>query len=171
MMHFTVRTSLVGVTLVAFIGWATAVRATADQQKPPAAEERHEHAAEKPTADGHDHPETGTHQHADAAAVKNPVAADATSIASGKTLFAANCASCHGEAGLGDGKMGEQMKVKPANLTDANWKHGSSDGEIYTIIRDGIKTAGMQSFGPKLTEDQIWDLVNYIRSIGPAKSH
>lgn len=191
MMHFMARTTLVGVALVAVIGWATAVRTTADQQKPPATEEKHEHAAEdhehpaaeqhepeqhehsaeKPAAADHDHPVAGTHRHMDAAALKNPVAADDMSIASGKMLFAGNCASCHGDAGLGDGKMGEKLKVKPADLTDANWKHGSTDGEIYTVIHDGIKTAGMQGFGAKLTDKQIWDLVNYVRSIGPAKSH
>ncbi len=186
MMHLAVHTSLVGLTLVALIGWATAVRATAGQQKPLAAAEQHEHAAEhdhpaaagphehaaeKPAAAGHDDPVAGTPRHVDAAALKNPIAADDTSIAAGKMLFTSNCASCHGDAGLGDGKMGEKMNVKPANLTDANWKHGSTDGEIYTVIHDGIKTAGMQSFSPKLTENQIWDLVNYVRSIGPAKSH
>lgn len=179
-MHLSVRTSLVGVTLVAVFGWATAVRATEGQQKPAPAAEQHDHDAadhEHPaTADQHAHAEgeehaAGAHTHAAAAAVKNPVAADEKSVAAGKALYTTNCTACHGVAGLGDGKMGATMKVQPANLADAEWKHGPSDGEIYKAIKTGIKAAGMRAFSPKLTDHQIWDVVNYVRSIGPAKSH
>jgi cbb3-type cytochrome c oxidase subunit III len=120
----------------------------------------------------HQHPTAGgAHRHLEAAKLENPVAADAASIAAGKELYEKNCVSCHGASGKGDGKMGETMKTKPADLTDAEWKHGSSDGEIYTVVHDGIKTAGMRAYSPKLTAHQIWDLVNYVRSIGPRKSH
>jgi mono/diheme cytochrome c family protein len=165
MMHFTVRTSLVGVSLVAMLAWGTAV-SVAGQQKPAATTTDHDHAA----APQDEHAAEG-HRHAEAAAIKNPVAADEKSIASGKTLFTANCANCHGATGVGDGKMGATMKVKPADLTDATWKHGETDGEIFTVIKTGIKPAGMRAFSPKLTDKQIWDVVNYVRSIGPAKSH
>ena len=162
MMHFTVRRSLVGVTLVAVLGWATAIGTAAVQQKPAA-------TGQKPAATEHDeHAEEG-HHHEEAAALKNPAAADAKSIESGKTLYTANCAGCHGATGVGDGKMGATMKEKPANLTDATWKHGDSDGEMFTVIKTGIKAAGMRAFSPKLTDKQIWDVVNYVRSLGPAK--
>ena len=67
--------------------------------------------------------------------------------------------------------MGEDLDPKPADLTDAEWKHGPSDGEIFTVIRDGVKGTGMKSFSKKLTVHQIWDVINYVRSIGPSKSH
>jgi len=54
----------------------------------------------------------------------------------------------------------------PANLTDETWDHGSSDGEIFTVIRDGT-SSDMEAYKDRLTEKQIWQLVNYIRSIGP----
>ena len=113
----------------------------------------------------------GAHTHAEAAKLKNPVAADAASVAAGKQVYEKNCASCHGATGVGDGKMGEQLNPKPSNLTDAEWKHGSSDGEIFTVIKDGIKGSPMKAFNSKLTAKQMWDAVNYIRSLGPAKSH
>jgi cbb3-type cytochrome c oxidase subunit III len=120
----------------------------------------------------HQHPAgAGAHQHPEAAKLKNPVAADATSIAAGKQAFEKNCANCHGKTGVGDGMMGAELNPKPSNLTDADWKHGSSDGEIFTVIKDGVKGTGMKSFNSKLTTKQIWDVVNYVRTLGPAKSH
>jgi mono/diheme cytochrome c family protein len=119
----------------------------------------------------HEHPAGGEHRHPAAAKVKNPVAADAASIAAGNALYAKHCAGCHGDTGKGDGTMGDELNPKPANLTDADWKHGSSDGEIFTAVRNGIKGTGMKAFSRKMTAHQTWDVVNYLRSIGPAKSH
>jgi mono/diheme cytochrome c family protein len=113
--------------------------------------------------------EGGTHRHPEAAQMKNPVAADATSIAAGKAVFQKNCASCHGETGKGDGKMGAELNPKPSDLTDAEWKHGSTDGEIYKVIHDGVQKTAMKSFKSKLTDHEIWDVVNYTRSLGPSK--
>jgi mono/diheme cytochrome c family protein len=109
----------------------------------------------------------GAHRHPEAEKIKNPAIADAASIAAGQALFVKLCSSCHGDRGKGDGMMGEELDPKPANLTDADWKHGSSDGEIFTVIRDGVKGTGMKTFSKKLTVHQIWDVVNYVRSIGP----
>ena len=107
----------------------------------------------------------GTHVHADAAKLKNPVAANATSLAAGKKLYDAQCVSCHGAAGKGDGKGGELLKPVPSDITDATWKHGSTDGEIFTIIRDGSKQTGMRAYGSRIPANDIWNLVNYVRSL------
>jgi mono/diheme cytochrome c family protein len=115
----------------------------------------------------HEHPAGGAHQHPQAAKLKNPVAADAASIAAGQKLYDKQCAGCHGDTGKGDGTMGAELNPKPSNLADADWKHGPTDGEIFTVIRDGVKTTGMKAFAAKLTTHQLWDLVNYVRSIGP----
>jgi mono/diheme cytochrome c family protein len=111
------------------------------------------------------HPQGGAHHHPAAAKLKNPVAADATSVAAGKQLYDKQCAGCHGDAGKGDGAMGEELNPKPANLADADWKHGSTDGEIFTVIRDGVKSTGMKPYARKLTTHQMWDVVNYVRSL------
>jgi len=119
----------------------------------------------------HQHPPAGAHQHPQAAKLKNPVAANAASIAAGQKVYGEQCAGCHGDSGRGDGAMGEDLTPKPSNLADADWKHGSSDGEIFTVIQHGVKGTGMKAFARKLTAHQTWDVVNYLRSIGPAKSH
>lgn len=102
-----------------------------------------------------------------AARLKNPVQADAKSIAAGKATYDNACAKCHGETGKGDGRMGDELDPNPSNLVDGYWKHGSTDGNIYTAIHDGNKGTGMRAYGRKLTPHQIWDVVNYLRSIGP----
>lgn len=107
--------------------------------------------------------------HPEAAKLKNPVAANAASLAAGKKLYDAQCASCHGASGKGDGKAGELLKPPPSDLTDAEWKHGRSDGEIFTVIRDGAKQTGMRGYGSRIATNELWNLVNYVRSL-PAKT-
>jgi len=115
----------------------------------------------------HQHPAEGAHHHPKAAAIKNPVPANAASVAAGQALYQKQCAGCHGDSGKGDGAMGEELNPKPANLSDADWKHGSTDGEMFVVIRDGVKSTGMKPYARKLTTRQLWDVVNYVRSLGP----
>jgi mono/diheme cytochrome c family protein len=114
----------------------------------------------------HQHAE-GKHTHPDAAKMKNPVASSAASIAAGKKLYDAQCASCHGSTGKGDGKAGALLKPLPSDLSDAEWKHGSTDGEIFTVIRDGARQTGMRAYGSRIPANDIWNLVNYVRSLSP----
>jgi mono/diheme cytochrome c family protein len=104
--------------------------------------------------------------HPAAAKLKNPVPANAASVAAGLAVYQKQCAGCHGDTGKGDGAMGEELTPKPSNLSDADWKHGATDGEIFTVIRDGVKSTGMKPYGRKMTTHQLWDVVNYLRNIG-----
>jgi mono/diheme cytochrome c family protein len=146
-MRLIIRDALVTVTLTMAISIGLAAAGAQEHQHPGT------------------HPEGGAHRHPAAAKLKNPVAADATSVAAGKQLYDKQCAGCHGDTGKGDGAMGEELNPKPANLADADWKHGSTDGEIFTVIRDGVKNTGMKPYARKLTTHQIWDVVNYVRSL------
>jgi mono/diheme cytochrome c family protein len=120
------------------------------------------------TPQDHPHPaESGVQHNARAATMKNPVPAGTASIAAGLALYQTQCAGCHGETAKGDGTLGEELNPKPSNLTDAEWKHGSTDGEIFTVIRNGVGSTGMKAYGRKMTTHQLWDVVNYLRSIGP----
>ena len=129
-------------------------------------------SAQNPAPGQHD---AGAHTHPEAAKLANPVKPTPDSIAAGKKIYDTQCANCHGETGKGDGKMAASITTgpKPSDLTDKEWKHGSSDGEIFTLIHDGSKGTGMRGFGTKLQTDDIWNVVNYLRTLGPktAKSH
>lgn len=115
----------------------------------------------------HDQHKPDTHTHAAAAKIVNPVKADETSSAAGQKLFATHCATCHGSKGGGDGVQAAKFTPRPSNLVDAEWKHGPSDGEIFTVIRNGVPKTAMSPFGKKMTERQTWDIVNYMRGVGP----
>lgn len=123
-------------------------------------------------AQEHQHPaEGGAHRHPEAGKILNPVKPNETSIAAGKKLYDSNCSQCHGLTGQGDGKMAAMVDPKPSNLVDAESKHGSSDGEMFVVIRDGVKGTGMKGFGSKMTAHQMWDVINYLHSIGARSSH
>jgi mono/diheme cytochrome c family protein len=101
-----------------------------------------------------------------AAKVKNPVAPTAASIKAGEALYAKNCQFCHGPTGLGDGKL-VPKDMKPANLTDATWVHGATDGEIHAVITNGIPEKKMPGVKGRVSDADTWNIVNYVRSLGP----
>ncbi|MBA3945081.1 MAG: c-type cytochrome [Herpetosiphonaceae bacterium] len=87
-----------------------------------------------------------------------------TSISRATPIFKANCAPCHGVAGHGDGLAARTLNPPPANLT-APHVDQHPDGQIYGWIHDGFPGSAMPAFGQRLTSDQIWDLVDYVRHL------
>jgi mono/diheme cytochrome c family protein len=105
---------------------------------------------------------------AEAAKLKNPVVKSRETIEKGKALYRRHCASCHGVGGKGDG--GQALSGgEPSDLTDDEWDTGSTDGEIFVAIRDGL-SADMLAYKEKLKDDQIWTLVVFLRSLKPKPS-
>ena len=102
-----------------------------------------------------------------AAAVKNPVSANASSINKGRQAYLKACRHCHGEKGLGDGPLAPK-NPSPASLIDGEWKYGSTDGEIFAIISNGVGgDSEMKGHRSEMTATDMWNIVNYLRSIGP----
>ena len=102
----------------------------------------------------------------EAAKMKNPVASSAESVAAGKAVFTKNCRFCHGADAKGNGPMAPK-DTHPSDLTDAKWDRGSSDGEIFVVVRDGAGPKfDMKGYKGKLTDTDIWNVVNYLRSVG-----
>lgn len=109
--------------------------------------------------------QSSSEQREKAKEIKNPVASDEASLEEGRKLYALHCASCHGPQGKGDGGMALSGGT-PSNLVDEKWDYGGSDGEIFVVIRDGVSN-DMEGYKERLSEKQIWHIINYLRSIGP----
>jgi len=94
---------------------------------------------------------------------KNTVAANAASIADGKTLWGTHCKSCHGTKGLGDGPKAPQLKTEPGDFSKSDVQ-GQTDGSLFYKISQGRDD--MPGFKSKISDqDDIWSLVNYIRTL------
>ncbi len=102
---------------------------------------------------------------ADAAKKVNPVASDATSIASGKTLYGTNCKSCHGTKGKGDGPKSADLDKAPGDFSKPEFTN-QTDGAIFWKIATGKKP--MPSFKNELTDEQRWTVINYLRTFAAA---
>ena len=116
------------------------------------------------TAWAQEHP-TEPHNHAEGQALTNPVEATSESIGRGRQRYVFACRQCHGNRGQGDGDMSHAGGV-PSDFTDAIWQHGDSDGEIFLVIKEGV-SADMQPYGTQIPDEDIWHLVNYLRTLAP----
>jgi len=97
---------------------------------------------------------------------QNPVAADTRSVDSGKALYAANCAACHGTTGHGDGPNAAALNPKPLDLTVHVGLH--PDGQLFDLISNGVPRTQMPAWKGQLSETQRWDLLNYLRTLSSA---
>ena len=99
---------------------------------------------------------------------KNPMAPNASSLAEGKKVFTVDCVMCHGPEGDGKGDVAVSMKLTPPDYRDEAAMKKFTDGELFDIITNG--KGGMPAEGKRATPEQIWDLVNYVRSFAQKKS-
>ena len=111
-----------------------------------------------------------------AISVRNPIDSTPQSIAAGKRAYDANCAACHGNLAQGAVKAGmtisiieEQRGKQPPDLTDDQSDHGSSDGEIFAVIKRGLPPTMMAGFDGRIPDEDIWNIVNYLRTLRERK--
>lgn len=78
----------------------------------------------------------------------------------GQTAFAANCASCHGSEGRGDGPSGAKLDPKPSNFHDESME-GMSPFQAFNTIRMGVPGTGMAAFS-NFSDREVWDLAFYV---------
>lgn len=94
---------------------------------------------------------------------KNPVVSNAESIASGKSLWATHCKSCHGAKGLGDGTKASQLNTEPGDFSKNDF-HAQTDGSLFYKTSEGRDD--MPAFKRKIPNaNDIWALVNYMRTM------
>jgi mono/diheme cytochrome c family protein len=121
---------------------------------------------------GQDHPAT-PHGHPEGQMLQNPVAATPASVEAGAKQYAKLCANCHGTSGRGNGRLAAGTAMygaRPSDLADDVWQHGSTDGEVFLVIRDGVgPDFHMDAFGRAMPEEDIWNVVNYIKTLAIKK--
>ncbi len=97
---------------------------------------------------------------------KNPVPLTPETLAEARAHFADHCAVCHGNDGKGKSGMGNQMYPRTPDMTLAATQ-SLSDGEIFSIIENGVRLTGMPGFGSGTAESAqgSWSLVHFIRHL------
>lgn len=91
----------------------------------------------------------------------NPVKPTPESLAKGKKVYAIDCAMCHGDKGDGKGDMASDIK-NVTDFTNPDAMKNHTDGELFRVIRKG--KGDMPPEGERVKNDDIWNLVNYVRS-------
>jgi mono/diheme cytochrome c family protein len=116
-------------------------------------------AEEKPVAEA---------KTADAGKLVNPVKSSPESLAAGKKAYSMDCAMCHGNDGSGSGDLAADMKLKLKDYRDASTLKDVTDGDIYNIILNG--KGQMTGEEGRMKAPQIWNVVNYVRSLAKSKT-
>jgi len=151
--------------------WADALSVAPLDGIPDHDEEEHEHHHEDGEESEHEEHEDGDHDHhgvpPEADAAVNPIVFDETVRTSGRALFGAQCASCHGEHGRGDGAA-----LPPATAPDLTAEHvlENSDGALHHIITHGVEGTPMPGFEDSLSENERWMLVHCLRHLADPAS-
>jgi mono/diheme cytochrome c family protein len=96
----------------------------------------------------------------------NPIQTSASALAAGRANYMDKCTQCHGQTGKGDGPDAASYYPSPTSLVDAKHMSSVTDGEIFYQISQGRKP--MPAFKKKLSEEQRWQLVLYVRSLAPS---
>ena len=100
---------------------------------------------------------------ADAMHQANPVKPTPDSIAQGKKYYGYDCAMCHGDNGDGNGDVARDEKLKLSDFRNPATLKDKTDGELLYIIKNG--KGQMPPEGNRLKPTDLWNLVNYIRSL------
>jgi len=87
-------------------------------------------------------------------------------LAKGKSIYGDKCLKCHGEKGKGDGRKAADLEKKPADYTDKAKMAKFTDEDLKKAVKEGKKP--MPAFGKKLTDEQIDNVIAYIRTFAGA---
>jgi len=93
--------------------------------------------------------------------MKNPIAIRDASTAAGQALYIKTCTPCHGKTGLGDGVKVKSLKTIPGNFSKTEFQ-SQTDGEHFYKTKTG--RGDMPKYEGKLSDDDIWNLVNFMRT-------
>ncbi len=103
----------------------------------------------------------------EAAERKNPVAPTPAGLKEAKAIYERECLVCHGAKGDGKGPAAGTLNKPAGNFTDAQMMSEETDGSLFYKISEGRMP--MLTFKGKLSEEERWKLVNYIRTFAKKK--
>lgn len=103
---------------------------------------------------------------AEARALKSPLPDSSEVVEKGKAIFEGKgtCFNCHGTDGGGNGPAAAQLNPSPRNFRHHGfWRH-RTEGEIFWVIKHGSPGTAMIGFGPVLSDEEIWSVIQYERT-------
>jgi copper transport protein len=103
-----------------------------------------------------------THGEAVNPSAANPVKPTAESIERGRMLFEQNCVVCHGADGRGDGPRAAELNPAPSDFRQHVPFH--DDAQLFAFIANGFPGSAMPAWRDQLSEEDIWNIVNFLRS-------
>ena len=89
-------------------------------------------------------------------------------IARGGASYDANCVQCHGSHGRGDGPLAATLPIKPVDLAEHAAHH--RPGDLFWWIAHGIPNTPMPAFSPRLDDEELWTLVQYLRALSESRT-
>jgi len=95
---------------------------------------------------------------------KTPVPFDAISVANGASNFTANCVLCHGPQAKGNGVLAKTLPMPPVDLLTEPHTARHTAGDFFHWLTYGIPGTGMPAFADKLSEEDRWDVVNFLHA-------
>ena len=98
----------------------------------------------------------------DQALLRNPFPPDPASLQTGGSVYERSCQTCHGSSGRGDGPGGTGLDPPPADLVVHVPLHPERD--LFRFVHDGVPGTSMTPLGDRLTDEEIWHVINYIRT-------
>jgi putative copper resistance protein D len=100
--------------------------------------------------------------------IHSPIRYGALSVARGMPVYAENCVACHGPYGYGDGPAAASLPIKPADLTGQHLFH-HGEGTLFWWVSHGIAGTPMPAFDDQLSENQRWDVLNFLHGQADAE--
>jgi len=96
----------------------------------------------------------------EARALRNPIPPSEQSLATGQQIYVQNCLVCHGVQGRGDGPAALALRPRPADLTQHVTAH--TEGELWWWVTNGVAGTQMPAWKAALSDEERWNVVNYI---------
>ncbi len=94
----------------------------------------------------------------------NPYANDPSVLPAGLKAYREDCMTCHGVPGVERSDIAKGLNPHPPHLAWKGFAH-MPDGEMFWVIKNGYRMTGMPGFGPTHSDEQIWQIVSFVRHL------